>query len=686
MRCKLISIKYPLLFLFLSLLTISSAQTNYDSLWAIWNDKSQHDTNRIKAIDKLAWDKYLFTDPDSAIILAKIQFAMATRINSKKWIAEAQNTQGVALWMKGDYIGAVDFFNKSLVLFESMNNKYGRATTLNNIGLVYGAQRDDKRALEFYRKGMEVYEEIGDQYGIAMSLNNMGSTYDKINDDEAALNCFRKSLSIMEGVGDEFGLAATINNIGNVHRVNGQLDSALMYLQRSLAIYKRLENKRGMATSITNIGSVYSLKGDHVRGIKLCLEGLQYAREAASVEDASAAADQLYKAYKAKGNYALALEMHELYTELRDSIENEEKRRDVLSGEFEFQYHRKAAADSTAFAKQEEIDKAEIAKQDAELKAKNNLQIALFSGLFLLMIFGGFMYNRFKVTNKQKKIIEDQKFVVEEQILIIEEKHKEITDSIRYAKRIQEAILPSRKAMLDSLKNGFVFYLPKDVVAGDFYWLEHYKGKIYYAAADCTGHGVPGAMVSVVCSNALTKALLEEGMEDPGKLLDRTREIVVDKLARSGEEVKDGMDISVCALDIQSKSLQWSGANNPLFIINPARVDWPSGAVISDENNSLAEWKPNKQPIGKIEKPVPFTTHSISLVEGDTVYVFTDGYIDQFGGSNGKKFKSSNFKNLLTSIYDKPMHEQEQEISKIFAKWRGGLDQIDDVCVIGVRV
>lgn len=282
------------------------------------------------------------------------------------------------------------------------------------------------------------------------------------------------------------------------------------------------------------------------------------------------------------------------------------------------------------------------------------------------------MYNRFKITRRQKTVIETQK-------LIVEEKNREVHDSLKYAKRIQEAILPSIKSMNESLKNGFVIYLPKEVVAGDFYWMEHYDNKVYFAVADCTGHGVPGAMMSVVCSNALSKALLEENQSETGKLLDKTREIVIEKLAKSGEQVNDGMDISLCRIDFLNSHkffLQWSGANNPCYIYR---------------KNELIELSPDKQPIGKYATTNPFSSQDMELMHGDTIYLFSDGYPDQFGGDakksvSGKKFKTSRLKQLLLNIQDQKMEKQREILIAEFEKWKGNFEQIDDVTVIGIRI
>jgi serine phosphatase RsbU (regulator of sigma subunit) len=251
----------------------------------------------------------------------------------------------------------------------------------------------------------------------------------------------------------------------------------------------------------------------------------------------------------------------------------------------------------------------------------------------------------------------------------LEEKNQEIMDSIVYAKRIQSAILPAAKLVKESLKESFILYKPKDVVAGDFYWLQHKGGKVLFAAADCTGHGVPGAMVSVVCNNGLNRSVREHGLTIPGDILDKTREIVVQEFEKSEEDVMDGMDIALCS--IEGMKLQYAGAHNPLWIIR---------------KGELIETKANKQPIGQFENPGPYTTHSFDLEKGDAIYIFSDGYVDQFGGEKGKKFKSKAFRELLLSIQDKAMEDQKTTIDEAFETWRGSLNQIDDVCVIGVRI
>jgi serine phosphatase RsbU (regulator of sigma subunit) len=271
--------------------------------------------------------------------------------------------------------------------------------------------------------------------------------------------------------------------------------------------------------------------------------------------------------------------------------------------------------------------------------------------------------------NQMASDLEKSDGKIRQQKAKIEEAHKEIKSSITYAKRIQSAILPPIKLVNQHLFNSFVLYKAKDIVAGDFYWLEVSQNEVLFAAADCTGHGVPGAMVSVVCNNALNRSVREYGLTDPGLILDKTRGMVIQEFGESEEEVMDGMDIALCSLS--GNKLRYAGAHNPLWLVR---------------DGVLIETKANKQPIGVYHKLEPFDTHTIDLLPGDSFYIFSDGFADQFGGEKGKKFMSARFKKLILSIQSEPMVEQKELLNKAFEEWRGRREQIDDVCVIGVKI
>ena len=260
--------------------------------------------------------------------------------------------------------------------------------------------------------------------------------------------------------------------------------------------------------------------------------------------------------------------------------------------------------------------------------------------------------------------------IVQNQKKLVEQKNTEITDSIEYAKRIQATILPTPKIVKKYLDDSFILYLPKDIVAGDFYWMETNGDWVLFAACDCTGHGVPGALVSVVCHNALNRAVKEYGKIYPNEILDKVAELVLENFSND-DDVKDGMDASVCALNTATGELYWSGANNPLWLI---------------KNHELIEYKADKQPIGKFDDRLPYTKNKIEITKGDTMYLFTDGYADQFGGEKGKKLTKAKFKEKLVSIHTKPLSEQREELFTFLESYKGKLEQVDDICVIAVKV
>lgn len=264
--------------------------------------------------------------------------------------------------------------------------------------------------------------------------------------------------------------------------------------------------------------------------------------------------------------------------------------------------------------------------------------------------------------------------ILKKQNLIIEEKNKNITDSINYAKRLQNAILPSIELINKLLPEYFILYQPKDIVSGDFYWISHHDNKIIIAAIDCTGHGVPGALLSIVGHNAINQTVNESGITEPAKILDSMNTIIKNILNRDeGRDIKDGMDMALCTYDKTTGRLEYAGANNPLY-------------VVSEKKLSIT--KASKVTIGTIgehsvDGPV---NHSIQLKKGDCFYIFSDGYADQFGGPKNKKFKSSQLQKLLLSLTDFTMTDQKKLISEEFLKWKKNYEQVDDVLIIGVRV
>lgn len=265
--------------------------------------------------------------------------------------------------------------------------------------------------------------------------------------------------------------------------------------------------------------------------------------------------------------------------------------------------------------------------------------------------------------------------------------HTEISKSIEYTRNLQNALLPSKKMMDKNLENYFVYFKPRDIISGDFYWTERIDHFTLFAVADSTGHGVPGAMVSIVCINALNRAVKEYGYMQPAMILNKTRELVAESFQFDDRGVKDGMDISLCVINTETKELQWAGAYNPLWVISQREMSSAHYSTSSEYTGLiLSEFNADRQPIGFCDKNCAFTNHKMQLNTGDRLYLFSDGYVDQFGGNRGKKLKKSGMKNLLLSIASNKMEEQFRTLGQHFNDWKGDLDQIDDICVLGYEV
>ncbi len=687
---KRLLLLFSLALLFNSILS----QLNTDSLWSVWHNENQTNENRFNSIQKIIRPT-LFFQPDSAFIFAQWQLDYAKSINDKYQMANALNMQGISYHLRSDYENSIKYLLKSIDLYKEIDNLKNLAAPLGNLGIIYQDKGDIKNAIKYYNESLDIYAELNDSSGVAASLNNIGVIYEDLGNKENAIEYYNKSLLIYENIKDKYGIASTLNNIGliymdkrqlnkskelfnnslklyaeiqdkqgigtvlnglgKIHQKNHKYKEALTVFNASLNIQEEIKDMEGVAVSLTDISKTYELLNDHTNAIIYGEMAIKISQEIGDAKEIRNAAESLYNSYKSTREYKSSLENHELYFSMDDSIQSKENQKRSIKLEYQLQYD--------SLSREQEKKKAvAIAEHKADLKREEDLRNFIIFSLIVVALFSIFLMNRFRVTNKQKKLIESQHKK-------LETTHIDLTDSISYAKRIQAAVLPSDKTIKSHLKDSFVIYLPKDIVAGDFYWIEKKNDTILFAAADCTGHGVPGAMVSVFGNNALNRSVREFKLTKPGEILEKSREIIISEFEKSDEEVKDGMDIALCSLN--NKKLFFSGAYNPLWIIRKGK---------------LIEVKGDNQPIGRFRNSSPFNTHEVDLEKGDNIYIFSDGYADQFGGEKGKKFKSKNFKQLLISISEKQIDLQKKLLLDAFHNWKGEHEQIDDVCIIGVRI
>lgn len=515
------------------------------------------------------------------------------------------------------------------------------------------------KALEYMRKSSEIFSTLDDEYSLFRADYNLGSMLKNAKKLDEAEKFLIKALN-NSILWDRYNW--TMNSymvLGNLYSAKGDNQKALGHLLK--AAKKSLEHRGdyGNGRLPASLAELYLDLDDQSNTNKWINEAYECVKRK---NDNLFYKEYYFSNFKIKrkqGRANEALVSYELFIQYKDSLFNQKILTASNEAEQKYLNDIKTLEDDKLKAEKKLI---ESEKQRAEQKT-----IWLTIIIILVLIALLITFFRFKATREKNIIIEKQK---EE----VEEKNKEITDSINYAKRIQAAILPAPNIVKKYLTDSFILYKPKDIVAGDFYWLQEDTGSVLFAAADCTGHGVPGAMVSVVCNNALNRAVREYNLSKPSEILDKTRDIVCEEFVKSEEDkVSDGMDIALCSFTrIDGKpQIQFAGAHNPLWILR---------------DNDIIEIKGDRQPIGHFVAPTPFVNHEIDLQQGDYIYIFSDGFPDQFGGEDDRKFNKKNFKKLILSIQEQSMEEQKDSLNEAFETWRGDLEQIDDVCVIGVKI
>lgn len=620
-------------------------------------------------------------------------------------LANANNNLGVVYFEKGNLPAAMEQYLKALKVYESINDlSDSYANVLSNIGNIYKEQGDYDRALEYYTQSKEVSEKISKQsIALAITLNNIGGLYLEQDKDSLAIITFKKALQIQENLGEKaIGTTVSLTNLGRLMDRAMQTEKAEAYYKEALEIQKEIGDKKGIAATLNYLGRLEFLKNNPYKSIELCKESFTLSNNLGLMETKRNACECLSDSHEKLGNTAQAYKYYKLFVQSRDSILNQENTKEITRKAMQYEFDKIQYQDSlqrAEEAKRRELEQREKdLKKEAEIQRQRIYSVAGGIGFLLMMGLAFVLFRGYKnkqkaneIISAQKTEVEQQKVAVEEQKEIIEEKNREIVDSINYAKRIQNTLLPSNETIDELIGEHFVFFRPKDIVSGDFYWVDYKEEFVYFSAIDCTGHGVPGALVSVIGHNGLNRVLNEFKVIEPASMLDKLNEVVEKSFTNTSRSIKDGMDLALCRLDKKKMNLDYAGANNPLYIIRKGESKDEKLAAQADRTQELGdtflyEIKADKQPIGKFDFRHPFKSVQIELKAGDGLYIFTDGYADQFGGRKGKKFMYKPFKELLLKLANLPMEEQANQLNKHFDQWKDGIDQVDDVCVMGVRV
>ncbi len=596
----------------------------------------------------------------------------------------------------GNYQLALEQYQKSLSTFEKLNNTPYIADISSEIGLVYEnlsrstlAVKDNEinfnKALEFHQAALKIYQEEDNLQKTAQSLNNIANNYSRLAINEFVsqygefwedslyqlstniimstfgntFDYYNQALSIFEEIEETREIANVNINLGSHYIYARNWEKSRQHLNIGLRLARQIKSQQEITLALFHFGDYYFRQRD-LDNAELYLNQSLKIAEDLGIKDVEMHTNQrLAKVYEQGNNLPKALKHLKTYNLIKDELFSEQSQKIITEMQTKYETEKKEQ-ELKLMRNQDELQKSVIQRQ------KLTLAITI-GGLLVILAFAGLLINMVRQKQRANKILEEKNELISHQ-------KQEITDSIRYASRIQNAILPSANIIKESLKDHFVLFLPRDIVSGDFYWFTKKQNKMILVAADCTGHGVPGAFMSMLGVSFLYEIVNKEGIMEPAKILNMLRDFIKLTLSQTGKqnEQKDGMDMSLAMLDIENMKLEWAGAYNPLVLIR---------------NNELIEYKADKMPVAiHISDHQPFTNHEIDLYPGDTFYMYSDGYPDQFGGTDARKFMSKRFKQLLLDIHHKPMEEQKEILHQEHLNWRGETDQIDDIVVFGVRV
>jgi serine phosphatase RsbU (regulator of sigma subunit) len=633
---------------------------------------------------------------DLAMYYDRTALKIGQEIGNKKIESMALANIGLTFSDRGDNTQALDYMLRSLELKKVCGDKRGMGGLYNNIANIYRKQGRYTEAMRDQLNSLRIKEELNDKTGMVFSYTNIATLFYMQNKFDEALKYDFKAVQLIEetkmvgqgtvygNIGNvymlqkEFGKsliymkkqlaineqlaqpakALSYRNIASVYAAQGKTDTALVYQFKAYALSKEVSDKQGVINACSDIGISYTTKKDFTKAEHYNLEMLQLSKETGNREGCEGAYSNLIPIYKEQKQYEKALEYTTLYHDIKDSLLSKENFKQVMELNTRYETEKKGK-EILLLTKDQQLNAKIIRQQQL-------VRWGLMGGLGLLCVSVFSIYRRYRFKQKANTILEIQKQEIQQKNILI-------TDSIDYAKTIQEAVLPTTKAIKELLPQSFVLYKPKAIVSGDFYWINDQQDRLVCAVADCTGHGVPGAFMSLLGYNMLEDVVKSSSIKSPGAMLDMLSQQVVQRLSGENKEeaVKHGMDISLISIDTATHRLEFSGAHNSLYIVRAGE---------------LIELKADKMGIGTNKPDLFFKNQQFDLQKGDMIYLFTDGFPDQMGGPNRKKFFYPPFKELLKTISSLEPELQQEKLNEVHSQWQGNkMEQTDDVLIMGIR-
>jgi len=657
-----------LLYLLVLFCGVQTHAANIDSLKSALEDAE--DVEKINILNEL-FKSYRNSVPKLALSYAEAAFELSEELNYTKGIATSLNNIGVIYSHRGEFDEALNYFLRAVRVHQQSNEQEEMAFTYGNIGNLYSRKGNFNKAREFYEDAMRIFTERKDSLKLVGIMNNLGNTWKGSGDDQKALELYSTALVIYENLPDKSKAFDPRVNIGDIYFEKGEYESALKYYFESLEVEQEYNDVFQQANLLGNIGIVYKEKGNYVEALQYQNEALEIAR---SIDD-KPLLQLLYKSlsqtYFDAGDLLFAYSYLRLSENLKDSIFNEQSNQKIVELETAYEFEKKD--------KEIQLLQKDNAIKQLEISNDRIVMTAIILFAIFVLILATMIYMRFMQNQKAKALLEEQNekikernLEIEDQKKIIEDKNIYITEGIEYAKTVQEAIL-KKKQFQASFPESFIYNKPKDIVSGDFFWYTRKEGIEYIAVIDCTGHGVAGAFMTVIGNSILEQVVSEDHGNSPEKILSRLDLKLMAMLSKStADHSQHGLDIAMCLVDKKNNSLIFAGAKRPLFYFLKDTF-----YEIKGSQNSIGDsYLENKQ----------YQEHHIDFNEGDSFYIFSDGYPDQFGGLKNKKFMIRNFKNLLEKIQSKNLSDQESILNQEMKNWMNDEEQTDDILVLGFRI
>ena len=624
-----------------------------------------------RALDMIGQTNRILGNYDQALKYFKLALTLRTKYKLYRGVAGSTRNIGIVYRLKADFPKALEYYLQALKIFDRINDFSGQASTSSSIGSLYYKQKNLDKALQYYIKALSLHKKSNSKPSIARALNNIGNVLSDQKKYKEAIKSFQNSLSIKESLEDSTGAAKVMVNLGYAYKEKKELTLALKFFKESLRIFQNSKLLLYQTYPLQYIADIYASEKKVEKAKSYGIKALKIAKDLGAKERVMDINLSLSSVFELEGDFQESLKYYRAHKMIQDSIFNVTKSKQVADMQTKYETDKKE--------QENKILKLEV-------KQRSNQIVAATIGAFLLLVLAVVLYRSNRRKHKTNKVLLSQKQEIEiqtEEIMaqrdMLEQQHKDIRDSINYARKIQTAILPLKEEISAALPEHFLFYQPRDIVSGDFYWFAKIgieSPKYVMAISDCTGHGVPGAFMSMIGNDLLNDIVKARQILAPDVILDLLHEGVRKALHQETGENTDGMDISLCVIDPQQKTVSYAGANSPLVYV---------------QNGELTRVAPNKTSIGgsKTKTHKGFMAHSISYQDAPVMcYLYSDGYRDQFGGEKGKKFMRPRFLELVFYISQMNMQDQRRQVEETITDWmkQGGYDQMDDMLVMGFRL